>query len=95
MCTDGALNNTQYAALNNIQYGATRTVNKIRRVHKIRRATYQTMYTGTGEVPIKYIWNLCIEDYIYIKDMNVKSINIGFYDDWIKYSDHCPVTIKV
>ena len=34
-------------------------------------------------------------DYIYIKDMNVKSVNIGLYDDWIKYSDHCPVTIKV
>ena len=34
-------------------------------------------------------------DYIYIKDMNVKSLDIGLYDNWIKHSDHCPVSIEV
>ena len=34
-------------------------------------------------------------DYIYIKDMNIKSLNIGSYDKWIEHSDHCPVSIEV
>lgn len=34
-------------------------------------------------------------DYIYIKDMNIKSLDIGLYDNWIKHSDHCPVSIEV
>ena len=34
-------------------------------------------------------------DYIYIKNMNIKSLNIGSYDKWIEHSDHCPVSIEV
>ena len=34
-------------------------------------------------------------DYIYIKDMNIKSLHIGSYDKWIEHSDHCPVSIEV
>ena len=34
-------------------------------------------------------------DYIYIKGMNIKSLDIGLYDNWIKHSDHCPVSIEV
>ena len=34
-------------------------------------------------------------DYIYTKEMNIKSLDIGLYDNWIKHSDHCPVSIKV
>lgn len=34
-------------------------------------------------------------DYIYTKEMNIKSLDIGLYDNWIKHSDHCPVSIEV
>ena len=34
-------------------------------------------------------------DYIYIKGINIKSLDIGLYDNWIKHSDHCPVSIEV
>jgi len=34
-------------------------------------------------------------DYIYIKDMNIKSLHIGSYDKWIEHSDHCPVSVEV
>ena len=34
-------------------------------------------------------------DYIYIKNMNIKSLSIGSYDKWIEHSDHCPVSIEV
>ena len=34
-------------------------------------------------------------DYIYIKDINIKSLHIGSYDKWIEHSDHCPVSIEV
>jgi exonuclease III len=34
-------------------------------------------------------------DYLYTKSLDVKSVNIGKFQDWIKLSDHCPVTIEV
>ncbi len=34
-------------------------------------------------------------DYIYTKEMNIKSLDIGLYDNWIKHSDHYPVSIEV
>ena len=34
-------------------------------------------------------------DYIYIKNMNIKSLKVGSYDKWIEHSDHCPVSIEV
>jgi exonuclease III len=34
-------------------------------------------------------------DYIYTCGMDVKSVNIGVYEDWVQYSDHCPITVEV
>ena len=34
-------------------------------------------------------------DYLYTKSLNVTSVNVGKFQDWIKLSDHCPVTIEV
>jgi endonuclease/exonuclease/phosphatase family metal-dependent hydrolase len=34
-------------------------------------------------------------DYLYTKSLDVKSVSIGYFQDWIKLSDHCPVTIEV
>jgi len=34
-------------------------------------------------------------DYIYTCGMDVKSINIGNFEDWVKYSDHCPITVNL
>lgn len=34
-------------------------------------------------------------DYLYTKSLDIKSVNIGKFDDWIKLSDHCPMTIEV
>jgi endonuclease/exonuclease/phosphatase family metal-dependent hydrolase len=34
-------------------------------------------------------------DYLYTKSLDVKSVNVGKYQDWIKLSDHCPMVIEV
>jgi exonuclease III len=34
-------------------------------------------------------------DYLYTKSLDVKSVNVGKYQDWIKLSDHCPMIIEV
>ena len=34
-------------------------------------------------------------DYLYTKSLDIKSVNIGKFHDWIKLSDHCPMTIEV
>lgn len=34
-------------------------------------------------------------DYLYTKSLDVKSVNVGKFQDWIKLSDHCPMTIEV
>ena len=34
-------------------------------------------------------------DYIYTCGMDVKSVNIGVYEDWVQYSDHCPMTVEL
>jgi len=33
-------------------------------------------------------------DYIYTKGMDIKSISVGMFDDWIEYSGHCPLIIR-
>jgi len=34
-------------------------------------------------------------DYLYTKSLDVKSLTVGKYQDWIKLSDHCPMIIEV
>lgn len=34
-------------------------------------------------------------DYIFTKNTKIKSCTVGRYDDWIEYSDHCPISIKI
>jgi len=34
-------------------------------------------------------------DYLYTKSLDVKSLTVGKYQDWIKLSDHCPMVIEV
>ena len=34
-------------------------------------------------------------DYIFTKNTNIQSCIVGNYDNWIKYSDHCPISIKI
>ena len=34
-------------------------------------------------------------DYLYTRSLDIKSVNIGKFHDWIKLSDHCPMTIEV
>jgi len=34
-------------------------------------------------------------DYVFLKGLNPKSIEIGSYDDWIKLSDHVPVVVEI
>ena len=34
-------------------------------------------------------------DYLYLKSADFKSIEIGKYEDWIKLSDHVPVTVEL
>ena len=34
-------------------------------------------------------------DYIYTCGMDLKSVNVGTFEDWITFSDHCPVTVEV
>jgi len=32
---------------------------------------------------------------LYTKSLDVKSLTVGKYQDWIKLSDHCPMIIEV
>jgi endonuclease/exonuclease/phosphatase family metal-dependent hydrolase len=34
-------------------------------------------------------------DYVFLKGLNPKKIEIGSYDDWIKLSDHVPVIVEI
>lgn len=34
-------------------------------------------------------------DYVFLKGLNPKKIDIGSYDDWIKFSDHVPVVVEI
>ena len=34
-------------------------------------------------------------DYIYTCGMDLRSVNVGKFEDWIQYSDHCPITVEV
>ena len=34
-------------------------------------------------------------DYVFLKGLNPKKIEIGSYDDWIKFSDHVPVVVEI
>ena len=34
-------------------------------------------------------------DYIYTCGMDLKSVNVGKPEDWVQYSDHCPITVEV
>ena len=34
-------------------------------------------------------------DYVFLKGLNPKSIEIGSYDDWVKLSDHVPVVVEI
>ena len=31
----------------------------------------------------------------FTKNTKIQSCTVGNYDDWIKYSDHCPISIKI
>ena len=34
-------------------------------------------------------------DYIFLKGMEAKSIDIGLYSDWIELSDHMPLVCEI
>ena len=34
-------------------------------------------------------------DYIYTYGMDLKSVNVGTFEDWVQYSDHCPIKVEV
>ena len=34
-------------------------------------------------------------DYLFLKGMEVKTLDIGSYEDWIKYSDHVPLICEI
>ena len=34
-------------------------------------------------------------DYLYLKSLEVKSLEIGSYEDWIEYSDHVPIIVEI